>query len=144
MRLCSVAALLLASAMTLSACGPNAGRNPAARRALGPAAALNAAGEPQWSVQLRDGRMRVNVGDAAAIVVDVTREDLGAKGVVWRGAAPPAGGRPGAQFSLTALRKPCQDASTGLSYPLTATAALAGVRYAGCAAPPGQGLGPRR
>ena len=142
MRLRSVLLLLLIPAALLAACGPEGGR--AARRTLGPAAALNAAGEPQWSVQLRGDQMRVNVGDAGPIVVKATRKDEGAKGVVWSGAAPAPAGKPGAALSLTALHKPCQDGTTSLSYPLTATLEFAGARYAGCAAPLGQGLGPRR
>ena len=65
----------------------------------------------------------------------------GGEGPAQRGAAS---GPSSAVLTLTTSRKPCQDADTGMTYPLTAVVQAAGHRYAGCAAPPGQGVGPRR
>ena len=136
-----VLVLLFASVTMLTACAPRSEN--ARSKTLGPQAALNAAGEPQWSLQLRGEQMRFSTGDAAPTVVKASRQDQGTKGVAWSGQAPAAAGKTGVQVSLVAVHKPCQDASTGLTYPLTAAVQVAGVRYAGCAAPAGQGLGPR-
>ena len=109
-----------------------------------PKAALNAAGEPQWSAQVRGDQLRFTDGGDVALSAKAARADHGDSGVVWSGPLPSAPGRSAGLLRLTTLRKPCQDADTGMTYPLTAVAEAQGRRYAGCAAAPGQGLGPRQ
>ena len=111
--------------------------------AFAPSGALNAGGEPGWSAQLRAGRLRFVSGDAPALIVEAARADQGKAGVAWSGPLPSAGGRPGGVLRLTATPKPCQYGPTGMTYPVTAVIEVAGHRYSGCAAQPGQGLGPR-
>ena len=134
---------LLVATSLLSACGKLAPTPPPARAALAPAGALNAGGEPQWSAILRHGLLRLTTGDGAVLAVKASVEDHGKAGAVWSGPLPAAAGRPAAMLRLAAESRPCQDASTGLGYPFTATVEAAGRRYTGCAALPGQGLGPR-
>ena len=133
--------VLLVPLLVLAACG----RGHAPPQAAVPRGALNAGGEPQWSAQVRGDRLSFSDGGDLSVAAKASRADHGAAGVVWSGPLPaPAPGRPAGLLSLTTLRKPCQDADTGMGYPLTATVEVGGRRYAGCAAPPGQGLGPRQ
>ncbi len=141
MRLRSLFAVMLVPALLVSGCGRGAAHSSA--RMVGPSAALNAGGEPQWSVLLRRGVLRVSAGDAPIVAVQAERADHGAAGVVWSGALPAKAGQPASAIRLTTLVKACQDASTGQIYPLSAVAEVSGRRYVGCAAPAGQGLGPR-
>ena len=138
-----VAALLLAPILLLGACGRNAGPGAAGRKGLGPSVSLNAAGEPGWSAQLRAGKLRFTTAEAPAVVVQAKRTDTGPDSVVWSGPLPGPNGRPAGLLRLSVARKACQDASTGLAYPLTAVVDFGAARFAGCAAPAGQGLGPR-
>jgi uncharacterized membrane protein len=125
--------------------GAGCGRRSAPQKPAVPREALNAGGEPQWSAQVRGDRLSFTDGGAVALAAKVTRADHGGEGVVWSGPlAPATAGQPSATLTLTTLRKACQDADTGMTYPLTAIVETGGHRYAGCAAPPGQGLGPRR
>jgi uncharacterized membrane protein len=136
-----VSALLLIPVLALAGCG----RGKAPQKSAVPTAALNAGGEPQWSAQVRGDRLSFTDGGDLALSAQATRADHGVAGVVWSGSSkPPAAGQPAPALILTTLRKPCQDADTGMTYPLTATVEAQGRRYTGCAAPPGQGLGPRR
>ncbi len=133
--------LLLAPLLLVSACGRGAGGGPG--RAAVSAAALNAGGEPQWSALLRGGVLRFSAGDAPVLAVTAQRVDHGAAGVVWSGVLAGKAGQSGEAVTLTTQARPCQDATTGLGYPLSAVVQVGGRRYAGCAAPAGQGLGPR-
>ena len=123
--------LLVAASFGLSACG--GARSGRARAA--PGDALNAGGEPQWSAQLRTGTLRFTTADGVDVAVRTTMEDHGRDGAVWSGALPAAQSRPAAPLRLIVSTKPCQDAATGMTYPLTASVEAAGKRYAGCAAP---------
>ena len=135
-------AVLLVLTTALLACGCHHGASHKAVAA--PNAALNAAGEPQWSAQVRGDQLRFTDGGDVALSAKAARADRGKDGVVWSGPLTGRPGQPPGLLRLTTLSKPCQDADTGMTYPLTAVAEAAGHRYAGCAAPPGQGLGPRR
>ena len=130
--------LLLLAAFILAGCGKGSASRPPAV----PRAALNAGGEPQWSAQVRGERLIFTDGAAIALNAKASRTDHGAAGVVWVAAAAPASRTPA--IVLTTTRKACRDADTGMAYPLTAVAETGGRRYLGCAAPPGQGLGPRQ
>ena len=145
MRLLLSAVLVLAVGLGLAGCGRGAGhpRSAATGPMIDPAGALNAGGEPQWSAQVRKGQLRFSTGDAAALSVDAQLADHGKAGAVWSGPLPAPPGRPAGVLRLTAVAKACEDVPTGMTYPLTATIEVAGRRYGGCAAPAGQGLGPR-
>ncbi len=145
MRLPFAAVLLLTPALVLQGCGKSAGLRGAARAgpAIAPSGALNAGGEPQWSAQVRGGQLRFSTGEASASSVTARLADHGKAGAAWSGPLPAAPGQPPATLSLTAVAKPCVDAPTGMTYPLTAVVEVSGRRFAGCAAPAGQGLGPR-
>ena len=129
----------------ISGCGRGAGGRGASapKLAIAPSGALNAGGEPQWSAQVRRGQLRFSTGEAPALSVKAQLVDHGKAGAVWSGPLPAAPGQPAGVLRLTAIAKACQDAPTGMTYPLTATMEVAGRRYGGCAAPAGQGLGPR-
>ncbi len=144
MRLRSAVATVLASAFCLSGCSRSAHHAPVRNPAIAPTGALNAGGEPQWSAQVRQGQLRFSTGEGPELSVQAAVTDHGKAGAVWSGSLPPAApGRAGRLLRLSVLAKPCQDGSTGMGYPLTATAIVEGRRYDGCAAAPGQGLGPR-
>ena len=143
MRTPAALVLLCVLVPVLAGCGRGAGRPGGPQGPLRPSAALNAGGEPQWSAQVRAGVLRFTAGDGPPLALKAEREDRGRAGVVWRGVSPAAANRPGVPLRLSVTPKPCQDATTGLSYPLSATVEVGGGRYAGCAAPAGQGLGPR-
>ena len=129
--------------MLLSGCGRPGSHAPSSRATLVPKGALNAAGEPEWSAQLRSGVLRFTTADGVDLKVRTAVDDHGKAGAVWIGSPPAPAGHPAPALRLSVVAKPCQDASTGLGYPLTAGVEAAGKRYAGCAALPGQGLGPR-
>ena len=145
MRLKFAALLLLAPALILSGCGRHAGRRSAANAGpvIAPLGALNAGGEPQWSAQVRGNQLRFSTGEGPALSVAARLADHGKAGAAWSGPLPAAPGQPPGTLSLTAVAKPCVDAPTGMTYPLTAAVEVAGRRFAGCAALAGQGLGPR-
>ena len=145
MRLQFAALLFFAPLLILSGCGRRAGPGAVVHPgpAIAPSGALNAGGEPQWSAQVRGAQLRFSTGEASALAVSAQLADHGKAGAAWSGPLPAAPGQPPATLSLTAVAKPCVDAPTGMTYPLTATVEVAGRRFAGCAAPAGQGLGPR-
>ncbi len=138
-------ALVLLPALASSSCGRHAGRRAGAQAgpAIAPSGALNAGGEPQWSAQVRGGRLSFSTGEAPTLSVAAEIADHGKSGAAWSGPLPTAPGQPRGVLRLTAVAKPCVDAPTGMTYPLTASMEVAGRRFAGCAAPAGQGLGPR-
>jgi hypothetical protein len=92
---------------------------------------------------VRGGQLRFSTGEGAALNVTAQIADHGKAGASWSGPLPGAPGRPPSVLQLSAVAKPCVDAPTGMTYPLTAAVEVAGRRYAGCAAQAGQGLGPR-
>ena len=150
MRHRRAAALLLAPALLLAGCGHGDGkrRTASAGPALAPTGSLNAGGEPQWSAQIRAGRLSFISGGDPALSAKVDFVEHGKSTAVWSGPLAAADGKPEAGaptrvLRLTATAKPCEDGPTGMRYPLTATVEAAGHRYDGCAAAPGQGLGPR-
>lgn len=133
----SLVALALIVLLPASGCGSHAARG---HGSPDPAARLNAAGEtPSWSAVARPGSLILTVGDAAPVTVKPTVAGHGRDGADWSGALPGHAGT----LALEVTAKPCRDGETGLTYPLTAVASIQGRRYPGCAAPPGQGLGPR-
>ncbi len=145
MRARLVTVLVLLPALAVSGCGRHAGRRGGAQTAsvIAPSGALNAGGEPQWSAQVRSGRLSFSSGEAPTLSVAAEIADHGKAGAAWSGPLPVAPGQPPRVLRLTALAKACVDAPTGMTYPLTASMEVAGRRFAGCAAPAGQGLGPR-
>ena len=135
---------MLALLLLLSACGRGPARHAAPKGpALAPTGALNAGGEPQWSAQVRGGVLRFSTGAEDALSAAASLADHGKAGAVWSGQSPAAPGRPAAMLRLTAVARRCEDAPTGMVYPITVTLEAAGRRYQGCGAAPGQGLGPR-
>jgi uncharacterized membrane protein len=115
-------------------------------KALGRKGAVNTAGEQPavWSVDVRPGLIRATVEGQPTLTTGIdsfagtTGSDTAGR-ASWSGKA--AGG---ATVQVTVEAKPCRDVETGMPYGLTAQAEIAGRNYAGCAAPPGQGLGPRQ
>ena len=134
-------AVLIASALLLTACGRGGPRAPG-RAALAPSGAVNAAGEPNWSAQLRGATLHLSTAEGVDLTAKVSVEDHGRDGATWSGplATP---GQPPSTLRLAISAKPCRDDPTGMSYAFSATVEAGGKRYIGCAAPPGQGLGPR-
>jgi uncharacterized membrane protein len=105
---------------------------------------LNAGGEPTWSAQVRGDKLSFSTGETLSFTIRVTRADHGAAGEAWSGPLPAPTGQPPMTARLSVAAKPCQDGAMGLAYPLTAVVEAPGGPYRGCAAPPGQGLGPRK
>ena len=108
-------------------------------KALGGRAEVNAAGEaPLWSAQVRPGRIHVSL-DAGERSATLAAFSVSGEGATWTGATADK-----AALELTVEATPCHDAATGLPYPLSAKVQVGGRTEFGCAAPPGQGLGPRQ
>ncbi|WP_174300129.1 hypothetical protein [Caulobacter sp. S45] len=137
--------LLLVAGLVLTGCGQGGGRRPHRPRgpAIAPAGTLNAGGEPQWSAQVRGDQLRFSTGETSAVSVKAGLADHGKAGAAWSGPLAAVPGQPPGVLRLTAVAKSCVDAPTGMTYPFTATVEVGGHRYTGCAAPAGQGLGPR-
>ncbi len=130
-----VVAVCALGAAALSACG-RAGHGSAKTVPAG--AKLNAGGEtPLWALQIRPGGLSFSSEKVASISLPNPGPASVDHGRVWTGAAL---GRP---FRATLLALPCRDAATGLTYPMTAQVEVGGTTVSGCAAPAGQGLGPR-
>jgi uncharacterized membrane protein len=136
--------LLVALLTAVSACSRPAAPKPqmsmAMKRVLGPKGEVNAGGEipAAWSAQVRPGRLNVSLtagSDVSVLVADFAADDTSAH---WTGKTAA-----GVVVALTVVRKPCADGATVMTYPLTAKAQVGGQAIAGCAAAPGQGLGPR-
>jgi uncharacterized membrane protein len=136
----------LALAMTLaaiSACGrhePHRSKLPAALvGALGATGAVNAGGEtPLWSAQVRPGQLHIETAAGISLSAPIGAFTGKEKIAQWSGKTAA-----GAALTLTAEVKPCRDEATGMTYPLTAKASVGDRALAGCAARPGNGLGPR-
>jgi uncharacterized membrane protein len=133
-------ALAWASCLPFGGCGSHSGGGHDVAGGTDASAPLNAAGEtPSWSAVARPGSLILTVGDAAPITVKPAVAKHSKAGASWSGDLPGHAGT----LALEVTAKVCRDGETGLTYPLTAVASVQGRRYAGCAAPPGQGLGPR-
>ena len=106
---------------------------------LGPTGKVNAAGEtPLWAAQVRPGLIRVSLEDGRTLSAGIRAFSTTPTTANWSGAT-----RDGIPLQIVVEAKPCRDAATNLTYPLSARAEAAGRTVSGCAAPPGQGLGPR-
>jgi uncharacterized membrane protein len=106
---------------------------------LGHKGEVNAGGEsPSWSAQVRPGRLNISLVTGADVSVPVTAFSSDPTSASWSGKTPT-----GAVATLTVVRKPCADGVTVMTYPLTAKVEVGGQTITGCAAAPGQGLGPR-
>jgi uncharacterized membrane protein len=99
---------------------------------------LNAGGEaPLWALQIRAKTVMFTSSQIAAITLTTITPEAAPNGGAWTGEAD---GRP---FRAVITATPCKDAATGLTYPFSADVQALGLRYRGCAAKKGQGLGPR-
>lgn len=138
-RLLMLVALLTAVAACSRPVPPKPQLSAAMKGLLGPKGEVNAGGEtPSWSAQVRPGRLNIALTTGSDVTVPVTDFSAAPTSAHWAGKTS-AGG----VVALTIERKACADGATVMTYPLTAKAELGGQTMSGCAAAPGQGLGPR-
>jgi uncharacterized membrane protein len=132
---------LLTAVAACSRAAPRKAELPAALRAsLGQGGTVNAGGEaPTWTAQVRLGQLHIAVIDTGPELSGaITGFAATDRGVKWNGRTAA-----GAPLTLAIVLRPCSDGATGMTYPFTATADIEGRSFVGCAAKPGQGLGPR-
>ncbi len=135
MRIWTTVAVCTLCTMALSACG-RGGHGGA--KAVSAAAKLNAGGEaPLWALQIRPRTLSYSSEQVASITLPNPGPTTVANGKRWTGAAL------GQPFRATITATACRDGATGLTYPMAARVEVGGTAVEGCAAPAGQGLGPR-
>ncbi len=138
-RLLLLVALLTAASACSRPAPPKPQLSAAMKALLGPKGEVNAGGEtPSWSAQVRPGKLNISLATGSDVTVPVTDFAADPASARWAGKTPA-----GAVVALTVVRKACADGATVMTYPLTAKAEVGGQTIAGCAAAPGQGLGPR-
>jgi uncharacterized membrane protein len=128
---------------TVCACGRHDAHRPKLPAALvgslGATGALNAGGEaPLWSAQVRPGQLHIETDAGVSLSAPISAFSGKGKIAQWGGKTAA-----GAGLTLTAEVKACRDEATGMTYPLTAKVSVGDRILAGCAARPGNGLGPR-
>ena len=137
--------ILIAMLTAVSACSrpsstPAQPQIPQAMKSvLGAKGEVNAGGEtPLWSAQVRPGRLNIALEAGSDVSAPISAFAADATSAHWSGKTAT-----GQVIALTVVHKACSDGATVMTYPLTAKAEIGAQVITGCAAAPGQGLGPR-